>query len=61
MKHHFDFVKEFFPQYITDKVIEYYDTQQEKFSDESTELQEKTFSDTQKEFFENEKIKTYTE
>ena len=56
MKHHFDFVKEFFPQYITDKVIEYYDTQQENFSDENTEQQEKTYRDIQKEFFENEKI-----
>ncbi len=61
MKHHLDFVKEFFPQYITDKVIEYYDIQQENFSDENTEQQEKTFRDTQKEFFENEKIKINTE
>jgi len=61
MKHHLDFVKEFFPQYITDKVIEYYDINQENFSDENTEQQEKTFRDTQEEFFENEKIKTYTE
>ena len=61
MKHHFDYVKEFFPQYITDKVIEYYNIQQEKFSDENTELQEKTFRDLQKEFFENEKIKINTE
>ena len=61
MKHHFDFVKEFFPQYITDKVIQYYDIQQENFSDENTEQQEEIYRDIQKEFFENEKIKTYTE
>jgi len=61
MKHHFDFVKEFFPQYITDKVIEYYDIQQENFSDENTEQQEEIYRDIQKEFFENEKIKTNTE
>ena len=61
MKHHFDYVKEFFPQYITDKVIEYYDIQQENFSDENTEQQEKTYRDIQKEFFANEKIKINTE
>ncbi len=61
MKHHFDYVKEFFPQYITDKVIEYYDIQQENFSDENTEQQEKIYRDIQKEFFENEKIKINTE
>ena len=56
-----DFVKEFFPQYITDKVIEYYDIQQENFSDENTEQQEEIYKDIQKEFFENEKIKINTE
>ena len=61
MKHHFDFVKEFFPQYITDKVIKYHDIQQENFSDENTEQQEKIYRNIRKEFFENEKIKTYTE
>ena len=61
MKHHFDFVEEFFPQYITDKVIEYYDIQQENFSDENTEQQEEIYKDIQKEFFENEKIKINTE
>ena len=61
MKHHFDFVEEFFPQYITDKVIQYYDTQQENFSDENTEQQEEIYRDIQKEFFENEKIKINTE
>ena len=61
MKHHFDFVEEFFPQYITDKVIQYYDIQQENFSDENTEQQEEIYRDIQKEFFENEKIKINTE
>ena len=61
MKHHFDFVEEFFPQYITDKVIEYYDIQQENFSDENTEQQEEIYKDIQKEFFENENIKINTE
>ena len=61
MKHHFDFVEEFFPQYITDKVIQYYDIQQENFSDENTEQQEEIYKDIQKEFFENEKIKINTE
>ena len=61
MKHHFDFVKEFFPQYITDKVIEYYDIQQENFSDENTEQQEKIYRNIRKEFFENEEIKINTE
>ena len=61
MKHHLDFVKEFFPQYITDKVIQYYDINQEKFSDENTEQQEEIYRDIQKEFFENEKIKINTE
>ena len=61
MKHHFDFVEEFFPQYITDKVIEYYDIQQENFSDENTEQLEEIYRDIQKEFFENEKIKINTE
>ena len=56
MKHHFDFVKEFFPQYITDKVIKYHDIQQENFSDENTEQQEKIYRNIRKEFFENEKI-----
>ena len=60
MKHHFDFVKEFFPQYITDKVIEYYDINQENFSDENTEQQEKIYKDTLKKFFKNEKIKINT-
>jgi hypothetical protein len=57
MKHHFDFVKEFFPQYITDKVIEYYDNQQESFTDESLQKQEKIFLQLKGEFFKNEKIK----
>ena len=61
MKHHFDFVKEFFPQYITDKVIKYHDIQQENFSDENTEQQEKIYRNIRKEFFENEKIKINTE
>jgi len=56
MKHHFDYVKEFFPQYITDKVIEYYNIQQEKFSDESGMKQEKIYRVLKKEFFKNEKI-----
>ena len=57
IKHHFDFVKEFFPQYITDKVIEYYDIQQENFTDESQRKQEKIFWQLKGEFFKNEKIK----
>ena len=55
MKHHFDFVKEFFPQYITDKVIQYYDIQQENFTDESLQKQEKIFLQLKGEFFKNEK------
>jgi len=61
MKHHLDFVKEFFPQYITDKVIQYYDINQEKFSDENTEQQEKIYWNSREEFFKNEKIKIDTE
>ena len=57
MKHHLDFVKEFFPQYITDKVTEYYDIQQENFTDESQLKQEKIFCQLKGEFFKNEKIK----
>jgi hypothetical protein len=60
LKHNFDFVKEFFPQYITNKVVEYYDIQQENFSDESAEQQEKIFLNLRKEFFRNEKIKITT-
>jgi len=56
MKHHFDYVKEFFPQYITDKVIEYYNINQKKFTDESNMKQEKGYRVLKKEFFKNEKI-----
>tara|TARA_R100000664_G_C2742081_1_gene130368 strand:- start:1030 stop:1578 length:549 start_codon:yes stop_codon:yes gene_type:complete len=57
IKHHFDFVKEFFPQYITDKAIEYYNIQQENFTNESPQKQEKIFWKLREEFFKNEKIK----
>ena len=57
IKHHFDFVKEFFPQYITDKAIEYYNIQRENFTNESPQKQEKIFWKLREEFFKNEKIK----
>ena len=56
MKHNFDYVKEFFPQYITDKVIEYYNINQEKFTDESEMKQENIYRGLKKEFLKNEKI-----
>ena len=57
IKHHFDFVKEFFPQYITDKAIEYYNIQRENFTNESPQKQENMFWKLREEFFKNEKIK----
>ena len=43
MKHHFDFVKEFFPQYITEKTIDFYNENVEKFTNESQIKQGKVF------------------
>ena len=56
MKHHFDYVKEFFPQYITDKVIEYYNINQEKFTDSSVIKQNKLYQSLTREFFKSKKI-----
>jgi len=39
MKHHLDFVKEFFPQYITDKTNQYYDKHLNIFTDKSQDIQ----------------------
>ena len=39
MKHHFDFVKEFFPQYITDKTNQYYNKHLNVFTNESQDIQ----------------------
>jgi len=43
MKHHFDFVKEFFPQYITEKTIDFYNENVEKFTNESQIKQGRVF------------------
>ena len=51
LEQHFDYVKEFFPQFITDKSIEYYDYCKKNFTNESPEEQEKKFHKIQSKFF----------
>ena len=43
MKHHLDFVEKFFPQYITEKTIDFYNENVEKFTNESQTKQGKVF------------------
>jgi len=50
MKHHFDFVKEFFPQYITEKTIDFYNENVEKFTNESADKQGKVFKSIKKNY-----------
>jgi len=56
MKHHLDFVKEFFPQYITDKTNQYYDKHLNIFTDKSQDIQGKNYEILNEKYFEENNI-----
>tara|TARA_X000001036_G_C20690094_1_gene809083 strand:- start:1868 stop:2635 length:768 start_codon:yes stop_codon:yes gene_type:complete len=56
LKHHFDFVKEFFPQYINENAIEYYNQNKKIFTNSSQQDQEKVFNKYREDFFINKEI-----
>ncbi len=56
MKHHLDFVKEFFPQYITDKTNQYYDKHLNVFTDKSQDIQGKNYEILNEKYFEENNI-----
>lgn len=56
LHHHYDFVKEFFPHFINEKVEQYYKEQQEFFTMESSHIQSKRYTQHTDEFFKNNNI-----
>jgi len=56
MKHHLDFVKEFFPQYITDKTNQYYDKHLNIFTDKSQNIQGKNYEILNNKYFKENNI-----
>ena len=56
MKHHFDFVKEFFPQYITDKTNQYYNKHLNVFTNESQDIQGKNYEILNEKYFEENNV-----
>ena len=56
MKHHLDFVKDFFPQYITDKTNQYYDKHLNIFTDKSQDIQGKNYEILNEKYFEENNI-----
>ena len=51
MKHHLDFVKEFFPQYITDKSNDLYNVHKKIFTNESQDIQGDNYEILNKKYF----------
>jgi hypothetical protein len=56
MKHHFDFVKEFFPQYITDKTNQYCNKHLNVFTDKSQDIQGKNYEILNEKYFEENNV-----
>ena len=61
MKHHLDFVKEFFPQYITDKTNQYYDKHLNIFTDKSQNTQGKNYKILNEKYFEENNVTFVTD
>ena len=56
IEHHLAFVKEFFPQFITEKSMEFYNLQKKEFTTESSKIQAKIYNKIKNKFFKEEKI-----